>query len=37
MAYSIGIIGVGVLGKAILESFIPIKSINMKCYDKYKI
>jgi len=37
MEYSIGIIGVGVLGKAILESFIPIKSIDVKCYDKYKI
>ena len=37
MAYSIGIIGVGVLGKAILESFISIKSIDIKCYDKYKI
>ena len=36
MEYSIGIIGVGVLGTAILESFIPIKSIDIKCYDKYK-
>ena len=36
MNYSIGIIGVGVLGTAILESFIPIKSIDIKCYDKYK-
>ena len=37
MDYSIGIIGVGVLGKAILETFISIKSIYIKCYDKYKI
>jgi UDPglucose 6-dehydrogenase len=37
MDYSIGIIGVGVLGKAILESFISIKSIYIKCYDKYRI
>jgi len=36
MEYSIGIIGVGVLGKAILESFINIKTINIRCYDKYK-
>jgi nucleotide sugar dehydrogenase len=37
MSYTIGIIGVGVLGKAILETFISIKSIDIKCYDKYKI
>jgi UDPglucose 6-dehydrogenase len=36
MLYSIGIIGVGVLGTAILESFIEIETINIKCYDKYK-
>ena len=36
MNYFIGIIGVGVLGTAILESFTPIKSIDIKCYDKYK-
>jgi nucleotide sugar dehydrogenase len=37
MDYSIGIIGVGVLGKAILETFISIKSLYIKCYDKYRI
>ena len=37
MVYSIGIIGVGVLGKAICECFSVIKSIDIKCYDKYKI
>jgi len=34
--YSIGIIGVGVLGKAIYETLNPIHSIKLKCYDKYK-
>lgn len=34
--YSIGIIGVGVLGKAIYETFKSIHTINLNCYDKYK-
>ena len=35
--YSIGIIGIGVLGNAIFETFNSIKTIDIKCYDKYKI
>lgn len=35
--YSIGIIGIGVLGTAIYETFKPYTTINLKCYDKYKI
>ena len=35
--YFIGIIGIGVLGTAILETFISIKTIDIKCYDKYKL
>ncbi len=34
--YFIGIIGIGVLGKAIYETLNPNPSINLKCYDKYK-
>ena len=34
--YNIGIIGLGVLGTAIFETFKPFPEVELHCYDKYK-
>jgi len=35
--YIIGIVGLGVLGSAIHETFKSFSNIKIKCYDKYKV